>query len=274
MTEGSFRKASLGSLAALETIPSDVWVYAVMPSLTAAEILPLRAVSTQWRGFVMTDDVWLNKLTMLSLQYPSLLHLEQATDESVFAWFWRCMSAVGTGLDLARRHARGDYPYLQLYGAVTGTSFTPYAEMRFQVELGVIAELIDIMSRSGKFADPAFDATLVFQGSGAQLDAQFRRFHSTVKEARRRTSKPAELERLADLLGKQYAPRAVVAAPSSSADAPPTARTAPAPRDADAPKLQLRLRRMSAELTRANERIAALEAENARLRVENAGLRA
>ena len=73
MTEGSFRKASLGSLAALETIPSDVWVYAVMPSLTAAEILPLRAVSTQWRGFVMTDDVWLDKLTTLSLQYPSLL---------------------------------------------------------------------------------------------------------------------------------------------------------------------------------------------------------
>ena len=55
------------------------------------------------------------------------------------------------------------------------------------------------MSPSGKFADASFDATLVFQGDGAQIDSQFRRFHLAVKEARRRTSKPSELERLADL---------------------------------------------------------------------------
>ena len=131
--------ACVGSLAALESIPSDCWVYTVMPSLAAAEILPLHAVSTQWRGFVMTDDVWLDKLTTLSLQYPSLLHLEQAIDESVFAWFWRCMCAVGNGVDLARRHARGEYPYLQLYGTVNNSMFTPHAVMRFPVELGVIA---------------------------------------------------------------------------------------------------------------------------------------
>ena len=80
MTEGSFRKASLGSLAALDgghpfvRTSGSIYIhtYTVVPSLTAADILPLRAVSTQWRDFVMVDDVWLNKLTTLSLQYSSL----------------------------------------------------------------------------------------------------------------------------------------------------------------------------------------------------------
>ena len=61
------------------------------------------------------------------------VHLEQAIDESVFAWFWRCMCAVGNGVDLARRHARGEYPYLQLYGTVNNSMFTPHAVMRYSL---------------------------------------------------------------------------------------------------------------------------------------------
>eukprot|EP00966_Prymnesium_polylepis_P307088 7096516-Prymnesium_polylepis.1 len=63
------------------------------------------------------DDVWLTKLTALSLQYPSTAQLDQGSGETGFAWFWRCSRAIGSGDALARRHKGGEYPYLSLYGS-------------------------------------------------------------------------------------------------------------------------------------------------------------
>ena len=97
-----------------------MWIWGIAPALEADDLLPLRLVSRELQAAVMHNDVWLNKLTMLSLQYPSLLQMDQGSGESAFSWYWRCLRAVGAGDDLARRHVSGEYPYLQLYGEVTG----------------------------------------------------------------------------------------------------------------------------------------------------------
>ena len=259
-----------------------MWIWGIAPALEADDLLPLRLVSRELQAAVMHNDVWLNKLTMLSLQYPSLLQMDQGSGESAFSWYWRCLRAVGAGDDLARRHVSGEYPYLQLYGEVTGNSFTPYADMRFPIVRGAIVELIDLMARSGRFADPPMDAALLFSGTpvGVQVDSSFRRIHASIKEVRRNAHKQGtNMAMLSEMLAALYVPRPVAAAAGSSGDAPSTAATIPVPAPNGlvigngAPKLHLRLRRMSAELTRANERIVQLEAENARLREQNAQLR-
>lgn len=279
MLQGSFRKTTLNAIASFEAIPPDVWIWALAPVLEAAEVLPLRAVSTAWRQQMSDDDVWLTKLTALSLQYPSTSQLDQGSEETAFAWFWRCSRAIGSGDALARRHKAGEYPYLLLYGSVNSNTFSPFADMRFPIEQGAIAELIDLMSRSGSFADPAFDAAQLFHGvpESVMIDGSFRLIHAAVK-TKRAAARENDLRALPELLAKLYSPRSVVAAAaspaaSSSADSPPTA-TATTPSTSAPPKLLLRLRRMGAELQRANERIALLEGENVRLRVENAELRA
>ena len=208
MTDGSFRKTSLDASAAFQAIPSDVWVWGLVPALEPGETLPLRGLNREWRSIITHDDIWLAKLTALALQYPSLSQLDQGSGETVFSWFWRCVRAIGSGDALARRHKRGEYPYLQLYGAVDGYLFTPFAEMRFPIEHGVIAELVELMARSGKYADPAFDATAIFRGAppGIAVDGSFRHIHKTLK--RKVSMLTTDLRDLPQMLAKLYAPRA------------------------------------------------------------------
>ena len=72
----SKRTFNLGT--ALDAVPEEVWLYLVASHFEVAEILPLRAVSTAWRAMATHDDVWLNKLTVLSLQFPTLSQLDRA----------------------------------------------------------------------------------------------------------------------------------------------------------------------------------------------------
>ena len=95
------------------------------------------------------DDIWFNKLTVLTLQYPALSNMDQGAGESAFVWYARCACAICSGKELAQRHVRGESPYLQLYGKVEGCSFTPYGEMRFPIEYGAIVELIALKAREG-----------------------------------------------------------------------------------------------------------------------------
>ena len=247
MIDGSFRKVSLDAVAALTSIPTDVWVWGLAPALVPLELLTLRALSNEWRAVIGHDDVWLPKLTALALQYPALSHLEQASGESAFDWFWRCSRAVGAGDALALRHKRGEFPYLQLYGTVVNNLFTPHAEMRFPVEQGVIAELVDLMARSGKYADPAYDATGSFVGTpeGIALDGSFRKIHAMIKE-KTWNVKEDNLKDLPEILAKLYAPRRAPAGGGTSVAPPPaTEPTVHVMRRGGAPKLMLRLRRMS-----------------------------
>jgi hypothetical protein len=278
MADGSFRKTSLNATAAFESISPDIWVWGVAPALEPADILALRVLNRNWLGWIAQDDVWLPKLTALSLQYPFLSMLDQAIGESVFAWFWRCVRSVGSGDALARRHRRGEYPYLKLYGTVENNSFNPFASMQFPIEWGVIVELIDIMARSGKYSDPAMDASILFENAppGVAVDGTFRYIHAAVKKTRGGLKGGLNGDHLGDLpkqLGKLYIPRSAAAAEASSSELEPATGPTDSIRSGGNPKLMLRLKRMNNELLRANERIAQLEAENARLRTENAKLR-
>ena len=270
----SKRTFNLGT--ALDAVPGEVWLYLVASHFEVAEILPLRAVSTAWRAMATHDDVWLNKLTVLSLQFPTLSQLDRAVGEAAFHWFSRCWCAICSGDALAERHRRREFPYLQLYGAVNGTTFTPFAPLCFPIQKGVIAELIELMARSTQYADPPHDASLRFDGlpPGVQIDSAFRVIFDAVK-AERQASRPGKLRRLPEMLAEMYAPRgAALGDAGSSSSSEPLTSPPSRPSANGAPKLRLRLQRMSAELSRANECIAALQAENSRLRAENAKLRA
>ena len=261
--------------AAFDAISNDVWTTSFAPQLEATAILPMLAVNHEWRTLMKDDDVWLNKLTVLVMQYPALESMDQGSEESAFAWFWRCYGAVGSAELLARRHFNGEYPFLHLHGKVEATGFTPHSQLSFPVEYGVIAELVDLLARGGAARHPAFDATLMFSGAppGVALDGSFGRIHKQVHAERNKASK-SDLKGLPSLLCKVYAPRAAGgggAASSALVDATP--HTAPATAAAGSDALRRRLSRMTTELTRANERIAELEAENTRLCTENAGLR-
>jgi hypothetical protein len=274
MAASAFVKTALNAAAAFDAIPGDVWTLGVASQLTAAEILPMIAVDKQWRLLMRNDDLWLNKLTVLVMQYAALETIDQASGESAFDWYWRCRRSIGSSQSMAERHYRGEFPFLRLHGKIDGASFTPYGELRFPTEYGVISELIDVLSRSGTSLDAAMDATLLFQGAppGVAVDGSFRRIHKQVYDTRR-SVRGSDLRELPVVLCKQYAPKApAVREPSPAAakahDTPRTTATA-----AGSEALRRRLFRMSTELTRANERIAVLEAENANLRAENAGLR-
>ena len=126
MLEGSLRKSTRDADAAFKSIPTDVLIWGVALALEAVQLLPLRAVSTAWREVVSNEEIWLTKLTTLTLQYPSLGQLDQGAGESAFNWFWRSSRALGSRDVLARHHLRGEYPYLKLYGMVENYTFTPF----------------------------------------------------------------------------------------------------------------------------------------------------
>ena len=133
----------------------------------------MRAVSTLLRTIFSDDNLWLNKLTLLTLQHPSLADLEKGADERAYAWYVRAYAAVADGLDMAQRHRSGEYPYLKLYGVVGGTSFTPHAELRFPIPKGFIAELVTLKRRADPTSDPAYDAVLCFPGAPQTLSSTF-----------------------------------------------------------------------------------------------------
>ena len=207
MLSSKFTMAHLCADAAFQAIPSDVWIYSVAAYLEPNEILPIRGVSSDFRELMTHDDVWLNKLTVLTMQYPVLAELDQGCGETAFAWYSRCSLAVGSGRSLAKRHVAGGYPFLELYGKVEGHEFTPYTELRFPIEQGLIVELIALKARAG-CADPAFDATLLFSNipAGVVVDGSFRYIEKRVTEEKRKVSAD-DLRNLPEVLGKLYGPR-------------------------------------------------------------------
>ena len=89
MSETAFTKATLSAAAAFGAITSDVWTSVVASQLEPADILQMLAVDKAWKALLKDDDLWLNKLTIIVMQYPALDNLDQGSDESAFQWFWR-----------------------------------------------------------------------------------------------------------------------------------------------------------------------------------------
>ena len=123
MEASEYMKTALNAFAAFEAISKDVWTLGVAPHLEATDILPMLAVDKGWRVLMRDRDVWLNKLTVLVMQYPALENIDQGSYETAFDWYWRLRHAVGSSEALAQRHVRGELPFLRLHGTVVGTRF-------------------------------------------------------------------------------------------------------------------------------------------------------
>ena len=281
MLATEYTKVTIAPNASLDVVPADVFSYGIAGALEANEIALLRVVSKALQVLSSSDEIWLNKLTVLALQVPAMSFMDQGDGESALAWYARCALSVGSCHDLAARHVRGEFPFLELYGKVEGSSFTPYSHLRFPIEQGAIVELIKLKARQG-CRDPPHDASLAFYNpSGVAIDGTFRHIQKVVIAATRAV-RGGNLKEVPTLLSKMYEPRARAESRDaliSSCEAPATAAAAPpfsegAAAGAAPKALSLRLKRMSTQLVRANARIAELEAEVAHLRGENSALRA
>ena len=284
MEVGNLDKESVArTFAALEAIPRDAWILNIASILEPMDVVQMRAVSQSWKLLMTDDEVWLNKITVLSFQYSGSLHVDQGGEESVFHWYSRCVRILRSGAALARRHFRGESPYLELYGVVGRSTFTPFAGLCFPIEYGTIVELIRLLSRAGS-RDPAYDATLRFEGIplGLSVDGMFRHILKVVHDASR-NARESDLRHLPEVLRRVYSPQSDIQFASGGgvragkrpvAESVPTGPTGPTVPEAGRARLKLRLKRMSNELMRAHARISELETENARLRAENTELRA
>ena len=188
--ESLFTKVSKSAEEAWSTIPLDVWSD-VASYLEPIDILSLGRASKEMHGVMMYGEIWLNKLTVLMLQYPVLSQLEQATGEIPYIWYKRCQSAVGGGQRHAARHFRGESPYLELHGSIDGTTFTPFHNrLQFPVENGVIVELIQLLHKKiPSPRDACVDALEYFNiPDGVELDGTFRNIVARIKKMRARAT--------------------------------------------------------------------------------------
>ena len=93
-------------IVTLASIPSDVLVLELASQLDVAEIVRLRAMCKHFHHEMLAEEIWLNKLTVLCMKYPVVDRMDRAPDETAFAWYARCQSAV-TDIDtIAQKHLR------------------------------------------------------------------------------------------------------------------------------------------------------------------------
>ena len=97
MLTTAYVKITVALNASVEDLPQDVMVFGVAARLEATELLPLRAVSKVMNKLATADDIWFNKLTVLTLQYPALSNMDQGAGESAFVWYARCACAICSG---------------------------------------------------------------------------------------------------------------------------------------------------------------------------------
>ena len=237
---------------AFQAIGSDVWIGPIVETFEEFDITRLRAVSKSFRIMMSDDDLWLDKLTMLSIRHPSLADVAKGDAESCYDWYGRCCSAADDECSLALRHKKGERPYLKLYGKIDGSTFTPYAPLGFPVPRGLIAELI-VFKAEHSCKDAPMDALEMFSGAPKSADHAFRKISKKIFEVTRRAL-PTDLRSLPDDLAELYAPgwQAVQVEV-------PTERRA-------LDMLQRRLGHVSAALASSEARVAMLEAENEQLR--------
>ena len=67
--EALFTKVSLSASEALASIPPDVF-NVITSFLEPLDILSFGRTNKEMNGFMASDDIWLDKMTVLMLQYP------------------------------------------------------------------------------------------------------------------------------------------------------------------------------------------------------------
>ena len=197
----------------LEDIPAEVFLHSLAITLPVADIVVMRRVSKSLRIVMSDDDLWMDMLTVLTLQHPVVSDLDKGADESSMQWYARCYIAIWKGQDLARQHKMGENPYLKLYGNIDGFSFTPWAVLQLPIERGFVAELVTFMKVSGRFRDAPKDAALLFSEAPDNLDQSFRRIVAAVEKLTRLACPPSNptygLVDLMEMLSDKYVPAAL-----------------------------------------------------------------
>jgi hypothetical protein len=256
-------KLSLGAEEALEATAPDIWTLEIASELEGADLAALRACCTAFRTIFADEDMWLNKLTALTLEYPTLSALVNGEGEPAFAWYGRCYAAVAGGRGLALAHKAGEMPFLKLYGSFDESTFTPHTPLAFPIECGVLAELATLNARAGKGDPSGMDLLAYFTGAPSTLDSTMRLLVKNIKAATQRATS-VDLRKLPDLLAERYAPpeQAVrrvdepsAVEPTAVATPPPRAAPTASPTARSADALRRRLGRMATELARAHARI-------------------
>ena len=89
MIQVSHQKLSPATILAFEEIGVDVWTGAIAEALEIGGIVHLRAVSNSFSAMMMSDELWLARLTLLSLSNPVLADLDRGAEETAYAWYVR-----------------------------------------------------------------------------------------------------------------------------------------------------------------------------------------
>ena len=187
MLETKHPKLTRSADEAFAEIGVDVWTGPLAEALKEPQIVRLRAVSKSLHAIMSDDDMWLDRATLLSIQHPTLADLAKGAAETVYAWYVRCRLAAADGSVLALAHKRGEQSYLKMYGTVDGSAFTPFAELRFPMPRGFIAELI-ALKQSACCKDPPMDALLSFPAAPHSADHAFRGISKKIKEVTARAN--------------------------------------------------------------------------------------
>ena len=262
---------------AISNIVNDDSLVSIATVLDDAALLKLMTTSSDLRTRLLNDEVWLARVTVLASLYLGTAHLERGADEAAFHWYARWHRALASAERMARAHVNGDRPYMQMYGTFVDGVFVSSTPLRLPAPYGLVAEVMDYVSRLGK-VDAAMDGALLFKGADAHLAASnFSAIHRRVKEARRRgVTLEKHLRKFVVLLETVYVPTslasaspATTVAAGSSSDAGPYMGELQAHSEARERVLSVvrhRLTRTQQELARAYARIAELEVENLQLR--------
>ena len=126
-----------------DLLPEEVILENLAPAMHAADVGRLRRVSKGLFKLMSSEELWMEKITVLVLEHPVLSDMDKGLAESWCQWYSRLFVAVSDGSSLALKHKAVEYPFLSMHGTMSGTTFTPFASpLRFPIQRGFIAELI------------------------------------------------------------------------------------------------------------------------------------
>ena len=111
MLQNKLTKPNLRASEAFNEIGVDVWTGVVAEMLEMPQVVHMRAVSSSFCTIFSDDNMWLDRLTLLSLRHPTLADLVKGTEETAYAWYIRCHAAAANGSTLALQHKLGNQPF-------------------------------------------------------------------------------------------------------------------------------------------------------------------
>lgn len=101
-------KRSLSADKAFNEIGVDIWSGVIAEMLEMPQTVHMRAVSKSFHTIFSDDDMWLDRLTLLSLRHPTLADLAKGAEETAYAWYIRCHAAAADGNVVLAKEAQSE----------------------------------------------------------------------------------------------------------------------------------------------------------------------